>query len=64
MPSLSSMGFTATHQPFPSIIPDEDIIKHYDKERDYPAKLTSRMGIHLRFGTISTRELSGVNFIK
>lgn len=57
IPSLKSMGFEATGAPFPSIEPDEALIKRYDKQRDFPAKGTSRMGVHLRFGTVSIREL-------
>ncbi|MGB8193388.1 MAG: FAD-binding domain-containing protein [Chitinophagaceae bacterium] len=51
------MGFSAVNESFPPLEPDKDLIKHYNEDRDYPAKSTSRMGIHLRFGTISTREL-------
>lgn len=58
MPSLESMGFKAAGKPFPPEKPDEVLLKHYDKERDYPSKSTSRMGIHLRFGTISIRQLA------
>ena len=37
---------------------EKDLIKHYHKQRDYPGlEGTSRMGVHLRFGTISIREL-------
>lgn len=57
IPSLTSMGFEASGKPFPSIQPDEALIKRYDKQRDFPAKGTSRMGVHLRFGTVSIREL-------
>jgi deoxyribodipyrimidine photo-lyase len=57
IPSLKSMGFEATGEPFPSIEPDEALIKRYDKQRDFPAKGTSRMGVHLRFGTVSIREM-------
>lgn len=55
-PSLKSMGFEDSTQH----IPDTeyvDIIKHYARDRDFPAKKgTSRIGIHLRFGTISIRD--------
>lgn len=59
MPSLSSMGFEATDEKFPPKKWKEDIIKHYNKQRDFPALHgTSRLGIHLRFGTVSIRELA------
>lgn len=59
IPSLKSMGFEETDHDFPSMEIDEALIKHYGKTRDYPGINggTSRMGIHLRFGTISIRKL-------
>ncbi|HEY0039982.1 MAG TPA: FAD-binding domain-containing protein, partial [Flavisolibacter sp.] len=39
-------------------LPDESIIKRYDETRNIPSiPGTTRMGIHLRFGTISIRTL-------
>jgi len=58
IPSLGSMGFKATGKSFPSKNPGEDLLKHYDETRDFPGiEGTSRLGIHLRFGTISIRKL-------
>jgi len=57
IPSLELMGFKASNQTFPSPKPDEELLKHYHEVRDYPSKRTSRMSVHLRFGTISIREL-------
>ncbi|MFK7923766.1 MAG: deoxyribodipyrimidine photo-lyase [Bacteroidia bacterium] len=58
IPSLEEMGFKTTEVCFPERIPDKEIIKLYDQTRDYPAKLgTSRVGLHLRFGTLSIRKL-------
>lgn len=58
IPSLKDIGFTGTGAPFPSSKPDKALIKQYDKTRDFPAmEGTSRLGVHLRFGTISIREL-------
>ena len=58
LPSLEEMGFTPSSIDFPSHIPAEGIIRQYDKLRNFPAKAgTSRLGIHLRFGTISIRSL-------
>lgn len=57
--SLEDMGFTKSEIPIPSKIADEEIISHYTQTRDFPAvKGTSRLGIHLRFGTISVRKLA------
>ena len=59
--TLKEMGFEETAITIPPKIADEDIIIHYDKTRNFPAqKGTSRLGIHLRFGTISVRKLARV----
>ena len=58
IPSLHSIGFKETDKKFPSKNPDEELIKHYDQTRNFPGtEGTSRLGIHLRFGTISIRKL-------
>ena len=59
IPSLESMHFKAAGQKFPSADWDAGLIKHYKEQRDIPSLHgTSRLGIHLRFGTISIRELA------
>ena len=59
IPSLEKMGFTPAGQSFPSKEWKAGIIKHYKEQRDYPAIAgTSRLSVHLRFGTISIRELA------
>lgn len=58
IPSLVSMGFAETEKKFPAKYPNEELIKHYNKTRDFPGvNGTSRLGIHLRFGTVSIREI-------
>ncbi|RQW01935.1 MAG: deoxyribodipyrimidine photo-lyase [Calditrichaeota bacterium] len=58
IPSLEEIGFQEVEFEFPSAEIDEDIIHNYHKTRDYPAMPgTTRLGIHLRFGTISIRKL-------
>ena len=59
IPTLESMGFTGTEVSLPSSRVDESIIKTYDATRNFPAneKGTTRLGLHLRFGTISIRSL-------
>jgi deoxyribodipyrimidine photo-lyase len=58
-PSLSSIGFKEKPFHFPSSIFPKDIIQKYSQQRDYPAiNGTSKLGVHLRFGTISIRELA------
>jgi len=60
LPTLKSLGFNGIQLvDFPSENTPEEIIKNYTDNRDYPSKNgTSRLGIHLRFGTISIRELA------
>jgi deoxyribodipyrimidine photo-lyase len=56
--SLQALGFTRSLIEFPDKTLPEDIIRHYHKTRDYPAQQgTSRLSVHLRFGTVSIREL-------
>lgn len=58
IPSLSDLGFLSRNVEIPDRNINEDLIKRYDKQRDFPSiKGTSRLGIHLRFGTISIRQL-------
>lgn len=57
MPTLAEMGFKESDIKIPPAEFEESIIKNYDKNRDYPAiNGTTRLGIHLRFGTISIRK--------
>ncbi|HEY9257174.1 deoxyribodipyrimidine photo-lyase [Chitinophaga sp.] len=58
IPSLKDMGFVTVAPIFPSKELPAGLIRHYDTTRDFPAvDGTSRLGIHLRFGTISIRAL-------
>lgn len=58
--SLNEMGFSDEQiVAFPEPIFDEDLIRNYDQNRDLPSVLgTSRLSLHLRFGTISIRFLA------
>ncbi|MEM6643384.1 MAG: deoxyribodipyrimidine photo-lyase [Bacteroidota bacterium] len=59
LPSLEEVGFEPAEQTYPSRDPKEELIKDYDETRDIPAiRGTSRMSMHLRFGTISIRMLA------
>jgi deoxyribodipyrimidine photo-lyase len=56
--SLESMGFGISSIPIPGAKADLQLIANYHTTRDIPSQSgTSRLGIHLRFGTISVREL-------
>src|SRR5690606_31030902 len=57
-PSLSEMGFENISSGVPKPVIDRDLIQHYKETRDIPAiEGTSKLGVHLRFGTISIRNL-------
>jgi deoxyribodipyrimidine photo-lyase len=59
IPSLLSLKFKPTGQSFPSERWKEDTIISYRQQRDIPAIAgTTRLSVHLRFGTISIRELA------
>ena len=58
-PSLEQMGFQKTDVDIPSTDVELKIIKNYHETRDIPSVHgTSRLSVHLRFGTISIRELA------
>jgi len=57
-PTLGQMGFSKSRFDFPSARPDEKIIEKYDEQRNRPdIKGTTHIGLHLRFGTVSIREI-------
>jgi deoxyribodipyrimidine photo-lyase len=59
-PTLADLGFEDIPFSFRPPNLSDDILKHYAARRDYPAlNATSYLGIHLRFGTISVREVAG-----
>lgn len=56
--SLEHMGFARVLESFPSPHVADVLIRHYDEQRNFPAvNGTSRLSVHLRFGTISIRAL-------
>ena len=57
--SLSDIGFVKSNIPVPTFELDADLINNYEATRNFPAlkKGTSRIGPHLRFGTVSIREV-------
>jgi deoxyribodipyrimidine photo-lyase len=58
LPSFSEMGFEEVDFPFPQNNFNDEIVEVYDKNRNYPGiDSTTRLGLHLRFGTISPRKL-------
>ncbi|WP_268122042.1 cryptochrome/photolyase family protein [Roseivirga pacifica] len=58
LPSLDDLGFEESTISIPNSSINKDQLKQYDEKRDYPAiNGTSRLGIHLRFGTVGIREV-------
>ncbi len=58
MPTLAEMGFEDRNYPFPDSDVPAKLVEEYGEKRDFPAvDATSRLGIHLRFGTVSVRDM-------
>lgn len=58
IPTIKKIGFIPTQNTFPSEKYKKEVIITYSHQRDFPAIYgTSRLGVHLRFGTISIRKL-------
>ncbi len=56
IPSLADLGYRKTDLNWAAPRIHADVLKHYKERRDWPAKdACSRLGIHLRFGTLSIR---------
>ncbi len=59
LPSLADIGFVNAP---PGTLPaelSEEVARHYDATRDFPAvDGTTRLSVHLRFGTVSIRQLA------
>jgi deoxyribodipyrimidine photo-lyase len=57
---LADMNFQPLGEPFPGRTVATSVLETYDKTRDFPAldAGTSQLSIHLRFGTVSVRELA------
>lgn len=61
MPTLEDMGFESTGAIFPERKIRVKIIENYKATRDYPGiDGTSRLSVHLRFGTVSIRQLATI----
>ncbi|GCD78016.1 deoxyribodipyrimidine photo-lyase [Thermaurantimonas aggregans] len=59
IPTLEEMGFVTTSYEYPSREIPMGILQNYHLKRDFPATQgTSRLSVHLRFGTISIRTLA------
>jgi deoxyribodipyrimidine photo-lyase len=60
-PLLNEIGFEIQPLQLPSNVVDPSIISNYDKTRNFPSiDGTSRLSVHLRFGTVSIRQLVAI----
>lgn len=58
IPTLSDIGFTLTNTPVVNFTVNPELIQSYEATRNFPAlDKTSRLGPHLRFGTVSVRQM-------
>jgi len=58
-PELAEIGYQVQDRSFPEKNFDPILIENYAKTRDFPAENgTSKLGVHLRFGTLSIRKLT------
>lgn len=58
MLTLKDIGFQDAQFEFPEQKLDEKLVQQYDELRDFPAAdATTRLSVHLRFGTVSIRHL-------
>ncbi|MDP2334948.1 MAG: deoxyribodipyrimidine photo-lyase [Bacteroidota bacterium] len=58
-PELHEIGYQVQKIQFPDQSFDQALIENYAQKRDFPAENgASKLGIHLRFGTISIRKLT------
>ncbi len=61
LPGIEEFGFNEFNFSFPPEIVNKELLKKYKEQRDFPAiDGTSRISIHLRFGTISIRTLAAL----
>ena len=58
MPRMQDLGFSATDLQIPALTVPDTLLHGYQRTRDIPSvNGTSRMSVHLRFGTVSARAL-------
>ena len=59
IPTMKEMGFVESDYDFPDDHVEKDLLEHYEERRNFPGlEATSRIGVHLRFGTVSIRKLA------
>ena len=59
--SIEMLGFESHNVTFPSKSLSKTLLEEYDANRDFPARNgTSKLSVHLRFGTISIRKVTAL----
>lgn len=59
LPTLDDTGFETTGLPFPERVIKQSIVEKYDQQRNFPSiEGTTKLSVHLRFGTVSIRKLA------
>ncbi len=59
IPSLEELGFEKAGGTFPQRVIKQSIVEKYNLQRNFPAiEGTTKLSIHLRFGTVSIRKLA------
>ncbi|MCG7755766.1 MAG: DNA photolyase family protein [Nitrosomonas sp.] len=63
--SLADIGFTRSAMTIPAYRLEDDMLRHYARDRDFPSlTATSLLGPHLRFGTVSIRQIFQHAFLR
>lgn len=62
---LEKMGFKKSNGEIDPVLPSVSLLKNYGEKREFPSKgRTSGMSVHLRFGTVSIRQLVNLSINK
>ncbi|MDA0940134.1 MAG: deoxyribodipyrimidine photo-lyase [Bacteroidetes bacterium] len=63
LPTFKDLGFEPSDIAFPDAQVDLQVVRNYAETRDIPSvRGTSRISVHLRFGTLSIREAAKLGF--
>ncbi|NBW35407.1 MAG: deoxyribodipyrimidine photo-lyase [Cytophagia bacterium] len=59
IPTCEDLGFETIETTFPERVIKQSVIEKYDTQRNFPAIAgTTKLSVHLRFGTVSIRKLA------
>lgn len=59
IPTCKDLGFETIETTFPERVIKQSVIEKYDTQRNFPAIAgTTKLSVHLRFGTVSIRKLA------